>query len=404
MRIRTLTKLFVMASLAMSAAVAACGDDDNFVVRTRDGGSDATTDAEGGLPNTLACGVAIPAAYDSPNFATNAKEELELKEKLNAINAKMKTAEGATPVPVTTAELQALFTAGAPNLRSVATAYAQSTVDTYLTQFGDAAPRTWKPEEAEADGGADAGDGGTDGGAAVGGRYDGTYVYNPVGVDLREATGKLLINGSLYNYALALAGGVITEATVDRLLGLYGATPTLLNAAPGEAGAEENELIAEYSFNRDSKIGAPGAYRKIRSALLVMKAAAANGDKCRADFDGALKIFFLEWEKAAYATVIYYLNQAAGNATAIPAKGPAALHAYGEALGLAQGFKGIPQDRRKITDVQIDGILARIGAATPYQLVTRTGERVVAFNTAFQEIGAIFGMTQTDIEDAKKAY
>ena len=48
MRIRSFTKLFLVASLAMGAAVAACGDDDNFVVRTRnDGGADATTDAGG---------------------------------------------------------------------------------------------------------------------------------------------------------------------------------------------------------------------------------------------------------------------------------------------------------------------------------------------------------------------
>ena len=399
MRIRSFTKLFVVTSLAMSAAVAACGDDDNYVVRTRDGGTDAAADSgEGGL-NALACGVPIPASYDSPNFAANVKEELDLKENVLAIGDKMKTAEGPTPLTVTTADLQALFTAGAPSLRSVATAFAQVTVDTYLTQFGDAAAKTWKPQDVEADGGAD---GGTDGGVPVGGKYDNASIVNAVGVDLREATEKILINGSLYNYALALAGGAITEATVDRLLALYGATPAFLGATDG--GTAANELIAEYASKRDSKMGAPGAYRKIRAALLVMKAAAANGDKCRADFDGALKIFFLEWEKASFATVIYYLNQAATSATVIPAQGQLALHAYGEALGFAQSFKGVPQDRRKITDVQIDAILQRIGATTPYQLVTRTGERVVAFNTAFQEIGAIYGMTQTDIEDAKKAY
>lgn len=402
MRIRSFTKLFLVASLAMGSAIAACGDDDNFVVRTRnDGGTDGSVEGGEGGTNTLSCGVAIPAKYDSPNFAANAKEELDLKENVLGIGDKMKTAEGATPLTVTTADLQALFTAGAPNLRSIATAYAQITVDTYLTQFGDGATRTWKPEDVEADGGSD---GGADGGVPTGGKYDNASILNAVGVDLREATEKVLINGSLYNYALALAGGAITEATVDRLLGLYGATPGLLNATDGDAGAESNELIAEYASKRDSKMGAPGAYRKIRTALLVMKVAAANGDKCRSDFDGALKVFFLEWEKASFATVIYYLNQAATYATTIPAKGQLALHAYGEALGFAQSFKGIPQDRRKITDVQIDAILTRIGATTPYQLVTRTGERVVAFNTAFQEIGAIYGMTQTDIEDAKKAY
>jgi hypothetical protein len=135
-----------------------------------------------------------------------------------------------------------------------------------------------------------------------------------------------------------------------------------------------------------------------------MKAAAAGGDRCRADLDGALKIFFLEWEKAAYASVIFYLNEAATSATAAPAKSEAALRSFGEALGFVQSFRGIPQDRRKITDAQIDALLTRVSGATPYQLVTRTSTLVVAFNTAFQDIGAIYGMTQTEIEDAKKAY
>ena len=391
-------KLSLVAVLSAAAVVVACGDDDNLVRTRSDGGVDASTDGptEAG-PNTLSCGVTIPSTYESPSFAANAAAEIALKESVLALGAKMKSAEGATPAVVTTTDLQLIFTGGAPSLHAIATAFGQSTVDAYLSQFGDAAKKTWTPADAEADGG-----------TTSGGKYDNGSIFSPTGIDLREATEKVLLTASLYNYALVLASGPITEATIDRLLAVYGASTKLAGRTDADAGDAADELVAEYASRRDNKASStPGPYRKIRSSLLVAKAAASNTAKCRADLDAALKIYFLEWEKASYLTVIYYLNQAATNALVTPAtaaKGAAALHAYGEALGFAQSFKGIPQDRRKITDLQIDALLQRIGAATPYQLVTRPTERAVAFNTAFQDIGAIYGLTQTEIEDAKKAY
>lgn len=397
---RNLKKLSLVLALGAIAAIAACGDDDNIVRERPDASAgDASLDAPDALgPGTLACGVTVPTTYDSPNFAVNAKEELDLKTHFGELEDKMKTAEGTGTAVVTAAELQAIFTAGTPNLRSIATAAAQAKVDEYLTQFGDiavAGGKTWTPADAEAEGG-----------APSGGKYEGANIFSATGVDLREGAAKVLLGGALYNHALALSTGPITEATVDKLLAVFGATTKLANRTDSDAGADEkDELIAEYAARRDSKTGATlGPYRKIKGALLVAKAAAAGGEKCRADLDDALKIYFLEWEKATYLTVIFYLNAAATNASANPVKGAAALHGFGEAAGFIRSFKGIPQDRRKITDAQIDKLLDVVGAETPYQLITRTAERLVAFNGAFQEIGAIYGMTQTEIEDAKKTY
>jgi len=394
---RNFRMLSLVAILGAAAAFMACGDDDSNTVRYRsDGGAEASTDGgpEAG-PNTLACGVTVPTTYESPGFTTNAKAELDLKARVDELETKMKSAEGTGTAVVTAAELQAIFTAGAPNLRSIATAAAQATIDAYITEFGAAVGKTWLPADAEAEGG-----------APSGGKFENANIFSAVGVDLREGILKNLLGGALYNHALAIAGGPITEATIDRLVAVFGATPKLANRTDVDAGADEkDELVAEYASKRDDKTSTTlGPYRKIRGALLVAKAAAAGGEKCRADLDGALKIYFLEWERASYLTAIYYLNQAATNAQAMPVKGPQALHAFGEAQGFIQSFRGIPQDRRKINDAQIDALLVRIGGATPYQLITRTSDRVVAFNTAFNDIGAIFGLTQTQIEDAKKAY
>ncbi|MEA2747800.1 MAG: hypothetical protein QOI41_1943 [Myxococcales bacterium] len=400
---RNFTKVFFVAVMGVGAAVAAaCADDGNNIVRERPDGGDASFDAasDGPAPNTLACGVPIPATYESPNFAVNAKEELDLKTRVEDLLGTMERAEGPTPAAVTAADLTAIFTAGTPSLRSIATAYAQATIDTYIQQFGEGVGKTWKPEDVEADAGAEAG---ADGGVLTGGKYDNASIVNPIGIDIRETTEKVLFDGSLYNYALQLASGVVTEATVDQLTAIFGATPKFANDAV-DGGPDTDTLIAEYAAKRDNKTGTLGPYRKIKRALLVAKTAAAAGGACKADLDGALKIFFLEWEKTAYATVIFYLNQAAQNAVAIPQKGQLALHSYGEALGFIESFKGIPQDRRVITDVQIDGLLTRVSAAKPYRLVTQSGDVVGAFSTAFQEIGGIYGFTQTEIEDFKKVY
>jgi hypothetical protein len=381
----------------VGSAIAACGEDDNIVRMRPDGGGDAGLDGETGA-GMLACGVTVPTTYESPMFALNAREELDLRARLGELDTKMKSAEGAGVAAVTGSELQAIFTMGAPNLRSIATAAAQAKVDDYLAAFGGAAVaggKSWVPANAEAEGG-----------APSGGKYESADIVSGLGLALREAVAKTLLGGALYNDAVALSTGAVTEATVDRLLALYGATPKFANRTDADAGPDEkDELVAAFASRRDNKSAqALGPYRKIRGALLVAKGAAAGGDKCRADLDAALSVYFLQWEKATYATAIFYLNAAATNASATPARGAQALNAFGQALGILQSFKGIPQDRRKITDAQIDAILDRVGAATPYKLVTESSTRVVAFNTAYQDIGAVYGMTQIEIEDAKKDY
>jgi hypothetical protein len=388
-------KISLLFVLGVLAAFAACGDDGAVVREGADGGSAAAADAQAA---TLSCGVVVPASYESAGFAVNAREELDLKRRFGELEDRMKAAEGAGTAVVTAAELRATLAAGTPSLRSVATPAAQARVDEYLTQFGDlavAGGTTWTPADALAEGG-----------APRGGKYEGANLFSATGVDLREGVAKVLLGGALYNHALSLTTGPLTEATIDRLLAVFGATIRLANRTDPDAGPDErDELIAEYAARRDRKTGAPlGPYRKIKAALLGARAAAAAGERCRADLDAALAVYFLEWERASYLTAIFYLNAAATNASATPPKGAAALHGFGEAAGLIEGFRGLPQDRRKVTDAQIDKLLETIGGATPYRLITNTPERLAAFNDAFLQIGAIYGLSPSEIEEAKRSY
>jgi hypothetical protein len=266
----------------------------------------------------------------------------------------------------------------------------QTIVDQNIALFGAAVGQTWTPEMAAADGG-----------ASTGGKY-GNFLFGPTGVDLRETTVKGIITGGLYNQALGIVSAPLTPATPDRLLALFGASPSLANRTDADAGELGDELVAEYASRRDNDNAPTGPYRKIAQALLTLKVTIAAGDKCKAETDAAIATYFAEWEKAALATSLFYLNSAVTNAiSADPAKFPSALHGYGEALGFIQLWKGIPPEKRKITDAQVDALLTKIGADSPYKLVTEVGTRGIALNGAINDIAIIYGFSAAEVEAYK---
>jgi hypothetical protein len=385
-------KTFRLVSLASCLGAllvsAACGDDDALVRPRLDAGSDAPSGvvSDAGNEAGLGCGAELPVAYESAGFATNAAVELALAQQFDAIETKMRATEGASDAGATSAELKAIYNTGAPSLRSLSTTSAQSAIDGYFEAFEVAVGKTWRPEDAE-----------QEGGAAAGGKY-GDYHFSKTGVDLREAAQKTMLGGAFFNRVLGLVASPVTASgTVDSLLAAFGADPTSLNAAD-DAGADAYKLIAEYARRRDDKASAtPGPYRTMRTALLTMKAAIGAGAKCDADRDQAVTTFLSQWERATYGTAIYYLN-AAALAAADPMKGPQALHAFGEALGFIQSFKELPTGRRKIADAQIDALLVKIGAETPYKLVTSPGDRALKLNEAINDIGLYEGFTAAEID------
>lgn len=388
--IRLVSLASVLGALIVGAA---CGEDEALVRPRLDTGLDASTDAAGNEAGALACGAVVPTKYESAAFATNAAVELALAQRVAELEATMNSAEGASDAGVpAAADLKAIYNAGSPSLRAVSTTFAQTTLDGYLDAFEAALGKEWKPEDAE-----------QDGGASEGGKY-GDHHFSKTGVDLRAAAPKVLLGGALYNHVLGLVAAPVTEATVDRLLAAFGASTALAGRTDADAGAEADELIAGYASQRDDKSSAaPGPYRKVRTALLTMKAATAAGDKCNAERDAAVATFLSEWERATYATAIHYLDEAARTA-ADPLKGSNALHAFGEALGFIESFKGLPAEKRRITDPQIDALLTKIGTATAYKLVTGAGDRALKLNEAINDIALYQGFTPAEVEAFRKSF
>ncbi len=393
MRLRLIALLSALTGVTITLGMA-CGEDE-ALVRSRLFDPDASTTNDASVTNeggTLGCGVTIPTTYESPAFATNAAVELALVAHVQQISGRMSETEGASSTLVTATELKTLFGEGTPSLRAVSTPVAQSALDGYFDAFGEAGGKTWRPADAE-----------HDGGVLTGGKYDETFYFSSTGLDLREVADKTLLGGVLYNHVLGIIAQHITnEAAIDRMLAAFGATPALSNRTDLDGGADEDRLIAAYASRRDGvSPEVPGPYRQMKTALLTMKAAVPAGEKCKADLDSAVSAYLLGWERTTYASAIFYLS-AAAQAAADPQKGPLSLRAYGQAIGFLRSFKGLPQDKRKITDSQIDAVATKIGAATAFKLVTSPGSRVVSLNEAISDIALYEGFTTSEVESFKR--
>ena len=384
---KSLGLLAALGAAAAAVAVAAACSDDEGLVRDRTDGSASSSV----LDSSSSCGITIPSTYDSPTFETNAAQELALRQQLDAFLAPMVTVEtqlaadaGATPV--TRAQLDALWSAGSPSVKTTTSAYYQAKIAAWLTAYGTAVT----------DGAyvADVPDGGDQGGALGG------YIFDGYGVDLHQAIEKGSYAAAFYNQAVSLiAIGPITTGTIDRLVASFGASP----AFPNNDNAAQNRdvLAAAYAARRDSKdVANPGPYQRIRAALIKAKASVEAGSKCDADRDVALDVFLKQWEIATYASVVFDFNDIIAKVSA--SDFPGALHSYGEAVGFISGFKTIAPSRRIITDAQIDNLLQQIYAADgapveAYKLKTTPFDAVSRLQAGIGVIKGIYAFTDAQI-------
>lgn len=106
----------------------------------------------------------------------------------------------------------------------------------------------------------------------------------------------------------------------------------------------------KYVNSRDAKLGSNA---KLMNAFLKGRAAISNKDM--KGKNEAIPVIREEWEKAIAATFINYMNNAKTNSTDDAIRN----HALSEAIGFIRSLKYNPA--KKITDAQIDQVLAFIG-------------------------------------------
>lgn len=373
-----------------------------------DGGAGATGGAggEGGAGGAALC--AEPAAaYDGQEYTTNAATQLALRTQLGAINTAMRAAELDLAVTPTAAELLGLYEAVSPSVRDETTATYDAYVLDLFDGFEAAAGNVWVPVAPP---------------TGPGGRF-GAFIYSADGIDLRQGVEKGLFEAAFYNHAWKIrTGATFGLAELDQLLAIYGAHPTF----PGDSETTDTMLVpfpdrvgAQYAERRSPKaIGDttqpldpanPGPYFRIKAQFLSAQAAIAAGAACDGQRDAALDAILAEWERAIFATVVYYLNDAFVKLTSdnpTEATLSAGLHGYGEAIAFVAGWKGLPADSRVVTDAEIDALLETLGSplggpSTAYELLTDSATAAPKLIDAIDEIAAIYAFSDPEIEAFK---
>lgn len=392
-------------SVVLGVGLFGCSGDDgnnNQTNPTTDTGVDTATNDSGsndtGAPgdsgsDTISeCLKSVPTTYESPDYATNAADELKFRDLNKAMQDPMKAAEANVTAMPTAASLKDLFGAGTVSLKSVTTSYYQSKVDSLIDRFVEATNPAWVP---------------TDPPAGKGGKY-GNWIFDQFGTDLRQRVEKGLFAAAYYNRAVALISdkSKITEATIDKLVALFGAHPSFPQADKDVPNPDV--FVAQYAKRRDDKTQPTGLYRQIKTALITAKAAVKAG--CEKDRDDALAAFLLGWEKVELATIIYYLNDSAAKFSKDPpvvADQASGLHGMGEAAAFVHGFRTIPT--KKITDAEIDDLLTTIrsshdGDASSYKFVTSFGTEATKLTSAITKIKTIYGFTDSEVAAFKINY
>jgi hypothetical protein len=355
----------------------------------------------------------IPTFYDSTGYAANVVTESQVRSQLATLTSRMQVGRNMDST-VTLAALQNLY--NGTTLRTVTGASYQAKIDIALPELARASGKgvryAWENAPVP----------GSDGGViptAVGGRTG--YLYDENVLELEQVVEKGLFAAAMYNHAVSLiSAGNITEATIDKLVEIYGAKPGFGN---NERNSDPNRdrFSAQYAARRSDSANANSIYAQIKRNLITAKAAVKAGSAFNQLRDQALADFKLNWEKALAATVINYCHSTLAGLTA-PNRDDGvvtgAMHAYGEAVGFLSGWRAVPASQRRITDAQIDELLDLLRApynqtanAQSYLFLSTNSATAQLFRLdgrndprtgVIERLAQIYGFSNQEVEDFKR--
>lgn len=318
----------------------------------------------------------IPAVYESTNYTTNVAAEEAVITALGDVTGAISAAEKED-------NTAAISYPGA--LKEITQSDYATKIESWLPEISKAAGNTFDLENAPT------GEGG----------ILGKRLLDENGLELKQVVEKGSFGAALYNHALSVTQASMTEASVDQLIEIFGANP--------DFDIEDLDYSARYTKRRSDNTNETGFFYEIKTALITAKAAIAAGSDYDTERNIALTAFLFNWEKANFATVIYYCNDAkakileANNKTDDEEKNNAlgeALHAYSEAVGFTYGWLGL--NTKTITDAQIQEILDLLlvssdGTVESYQFAT---DATVLSNLddAITKIQGIYGFSNTEVE------
>jgi hypothetical protein len=337
----------------------------------------------------------IPTNYVSENYATNVTAEASVRKQLATLTTYMKKAEDGI-FKLRLDSLSYYFNNnGTPALSSITPDYYRNLMaNNWFGVMVACSANAYDPANGET--------------ANNGGVY-GARLLDKRAKETNQEIEKGLFEAAMYNHFVNLSQTKITPETVDKMLCIYGAHPNFPNTNTPAKTPTPDAVIAMYAARRDKNDG-NGLYSQIKNQFLKLQAATKAGDAYLDEQNAAVAELKILMEKAIMATVIHYgfaattkLTKTAPLATDISG----GLHDLGENVGFIHGFKTVPQAHRKITDAQIDEILALLLApagadATMYKFVTEPVTQLPKIAQYQQKIKAIYGFTDAEMNDFKQ--
>lgn len=238
-----------------------------------------------------------------------------------------------------------------------------------------------------------------------GGVYGG-YLFDKYGRCIDETFQKGMYEALLYNQALESISDGVSATDIDKLVALFGASPSFPNT--NKATENADVFCASYAAQRDKNDGR-GLYTQMKKALITAQAAEKSGSDYRDELNAAIADVKSVWERSMMATAISYLYSVMAKLSATDlteAARASAMHSYGEASGILYGWRFLFTSQRIATDVQLDEVLSLIGIPwnqepTIYLLWQQSYTELPKLETAIRKLQVIYGFTDAELEDFK---
>lgn len=333
----------------------------------------------------------IPTEYISPNYDANTVDERSIMDQMKALKAYLKLGDNVSNT-ISLDSLNYYFSSnGTPSIKSITTvAYATYLQNTVFVDMANASGQSFDINTAST--------------ATEGGVYNNRLV-NKRGIEPLELTEKGLFLAALYNQICNLTKGDVTVADVDKMICLFGASPSFPNTSSTLYTTTPDVMMAAYTARRDRTIGddlqptKSGLYRGIKYQFIKIKAAIEAGSDYNPEKNEAIRDLKFLIEKAMMATVINYANSGYTNA--------GSLHPLSECVGFVSGLAATNASDRFITDAQLNSILAKLkapktGSVTFYEFATDHSNAKTSLAELRTEIQNIYGFTDQEMDDFNK--
>lgn len=335
----------------------------------------------------------IPTVYTSSNYVVNVVIETAVKGQLKALVDKIKTGR-ITGTIITNNQLNDLYNAGSPSLKTITTPYYATLMTEYMKNLAESSGTTFVPSATV---------------TGQGGTYDGTagstYLFDEFGIESEQLIEKGLFGAALYNHVLTITKNISSPNDVDKIIEIYGSNPIFQNSVKAGAGLFPETNIALYAARRTDNNDANGLYFKIKNNILKLQKAVQMGSDYNTEKNEAIAEIKINIEKTLIATVINYCKDGVSklSASSVTSSNMSkALHSLSEGVGFLHGLKEISAGDKKITDQQIDQILTLFDAkpnqnANFNRYATETVTKVADLITIQNNLKAIYGFTDSEM-------